>query len=127
MRLPARPAGRAGRSLRPEGNVFKQARRRAMRVTIVLCAILAAMAAQAVSQAAAAATQRSQPRSGPEGSQTAFGGVGVTAGGSGSGAWYVFAPIDPMPPSAPLVIIEHGYYEFSGYDQLWALARHPEP
>lgn len=99
-------------------------RARVTSVAVVLGAIVTSMGALGVSQTAAAASQRPQARSGPGGSQAAFGGVRVTAGGSGSDAWYAFQPVNPTPASAPLVIIEHGYYEFSGYTTMSALIRH---
>jgi hypothetical protein len=89
-----------------------------------MAAVAASTAAVGISPAATAATQPPRPTLGPGGSQTAFGGVRVTAGGSGNDAWYVSEPVDPAPLSAPLVIIEHGYYEFSGYASLSALMRH---
>ena len=48
----------------------------------------------------------------------------VSSGGTGSDAWFVFEPVDPKPASAPLAIIMHGYFEFSGYDQMYELIRH---
>ena len=38
--------------------------------------------------------------------------------------WEILEPTRPTPPSAPLVIVMHGYYEFSGYSVNGALARH---
>jgi hypothetical protein len=48
----------------------------------------------------------------------------VSAGGSGDDAWYVFEPARPRPRRAPLAIVMHGYYEFAGYDQMYAFIRH---
>ena len=42
----------------------------------------------------------------------------------GSDAWYVFEPIGPRPKKAPVAVIMHGYFEFSGYSQMAALIRH---
>ena len=53
-----------------------------------------------------------------------YGGVRVTAGGSGPNAWYVFEPTHPRPASAPLAVVTHGYYEFAGHGVNDALARH---
>jgi hypothetical protein len=48
----------------------------------------------------------------------------VHAGGTGNDAWYIFEPTRPRPKSAPLAVVMHGYYEFAGYDQMYALMRH---
>lgn len=77
-----------------------------------------------VAPAGAAVTQPKQPTSGPGGSAYAHAGVRVTSGGSGPDAWYAFEPTKPRPKSAPLAIITHGYYEFSGYGSLAGLIRH---
>jgi hypothetical protein len=50
--------------------------------------------------------------------------VRVSSGGSGADAWFVYEPTSPTPASAPLVVVTHGYYEFSGNGQDDALARH---
>jgi pimeloyl-ACP methyl ester carboxylesterase len=68
--------------------------------------------------------QPAQPASGPGGSAYAHGDWRVSSGGPGLYGWYVFEPIDPMPSSAPLAIIIHGYGEYSGYDQMYELIRH---
>jgi pimeloyl-ACP methyl ester carboxylesterase len=101
-------------------------RNRASAATLVsvLTASLAVSGGIGVSSAAAAAAQPSQPHSGPGGSASPFGGLRVTAGGSGFDAWYAFEPTDPTPKSAPLAVVMHGYYEYSGYDQMYALIRH---
>ncbi|MEO6859600.1 MAG: hypothetical protein ABI323_13635 [Solirubrobacteraceae bacterium] len=91
---------------------------------VAVAASLAVLAGIGVSAASAAVTQRPQPRTGPGGSQTPFGSVSVTAGGSGNDAWYIFEPVDPAPRSAPLVIVNHGYFEYSGYSTIAALIRH---
>ena len=94
-------------------------------VRVVLVAVLAAVTLGAVvAQARATVKQPSQPVSGPGGSAYAHAGVRVTAGGSGADAWYVFEPTRPEPVSAPLVIVTHGYGEFSGYGTMSALIRH---
>jgi len=65
-----------------------------------------------------------QPDSGPGGHAYPHGGVQVTAGGSGYDAWFVFEPTNPKPASAPLVILTHGYGEYSGYEMHRALIEH---
>ena len=74
--------------------------------------------------AALAATQPPQPKSGPGGSDYAHAGVRESSGGSGPNAWYVFEPTTPRPRKAPLAVVMHGYYEFSGYDSFAKLIRH---
>src|SRR5262249_14509283 len=69
-------------------------------------------------------TQPPQPTSGPGGSDYSHGDWRVSSGGSGNDAWYVFEPIDPQPASAPLAIVMHGYFEFSGYAQMYEFIRH---
>ncbi|MDQ6821535.1 MAG: hypothetical protein M3076_14580 [Actinomycetota bacterium] len=93
-------------------------------VVSVIAATLGATAAVGVPRAQASITQRPQPKTGPGGGQTPFGSVKVTAGGSGNDAWYIFEPVEPTPPSAPLVIVNHGYFEYSGYSTMQALIRH---
>jgi hypothetical protein len=77
-----------------------------------------------VSLAAAKARQPRQPKAGPGGSATPFGGVRVIQGGSSYDAWEILEPADPSPPSAPLVVVMHGYFEYSGYGVNGAIARH---
>ena len=77
-----------------------------------------------VAPATAAVRQPRQPKAGPGGSATPFKGLRVIQGGSGYNAWEILEPTRPTPPSAPLVIVMHGYYEFSGYSVNGALARH---
>ncbi|MGZ4288741.1 MAG: hypothetical protein ACXVW5_31765, partial [Solirubrobacteraceae bacterium] len=92
---------------------------------VVLVAVLAAVTLGAVvAQARAIVKQPRQPVSGPGGSAYASAGVRVTQGGSGANAWYVFEPARSQPVSAPLVIVTHGYGEFSGYGTMSALIRH---
>ena len=74
--------------------------------------------------AAAAVRQPPQPKSGPGGSDYAHRDWRVTHGGSGPDAWYVFEPVKPRPTKAPLVVLAHGYYEYSGYDQMYVAIRH---
>jgi hypothetical protein len=95
-----------------------------MRLLAITVLAISTAAGMVVSPAVAAVTQRPQPKTGPGGSQTPFGQVRVSAGGSGNDAWYIFEPVDPAPPSAPLVIVNHGYGEYSGYNSLDALVRH---
>jgi hypothetical protein len=94
-----------------------------VRALAVLVAALA-LAAVFASQAAAAITQPPQPKSGPGGSDYSHRGWRVSSGGSGADAWYVFEPVRPQPAKAPLAIVMHGYYEFSGYDQMYEFIRH---
>ena len=72
----------------------------------------------------AAITQPAQPKHGPGGSDYTHAGVRVSSGGAGPYAWYAFEPVKPRPEKAPLAIVMHGYYEFSGYDQLAAFIDH---
>ncbi|MES2719357.1 MAG: hypothetical protein V4624_00525 [Pseudomonadota bacterium] len=69
-------------------------------------------------------TQSQQPISGPGGSDYTNDDMRVSSGGTGDDAWFVFEPIDPQPKTAPLAIIMHGYFEFSGYDSMRALIEH---
>ncbi len=73
---------------------------------------------------AAPPAQPGQPRSGPGGSDGPNGDWIVSQGGTGDDAWYVFQPTSPRPARAPLVIMLHGYFEFSGYDSLYQFIRH---
>src|SRR3954452_1803888 len=84
---------------------------------VAVCAVLAA-------NAAAAVMQPPQPKSGPGGSDYPHRSWRVSSGGIGANAWYAFEPATPRPVKAPLAIITHGYYEFSGYDSMYALIRH---
>ncbi len=74
--------------------------------------------------AGARVTQPSQPVSGPGSSDLAHRDWRVSSGGSGPDAWYVFEPTAPRPRSAPVAIVLHGYYEYSGYDSVYELIRH---
>lgn len=102
-----------------------RARRLASLATVIaaLCAAFALPAAAGSPKVETPVTQPPQPTSGPGGSDYPHAHFRVTAGGSGNDAWYVFEPIDPQPASAPLAIIMHGYFEFSGYDQMYAYIR----
>jgi pimeloyl-ACP methyl ester carboxylesterase len=93
-------------------------------VIAILGAGISLTGALGVSGAAGAITQPPQPTSGPGGSNYNHADWRVSSGGSGYNAWYVFEPIRPRPAKAPLAIITHGYYEFSGYDQMYELIRH---
>jgi hypothetical protein len=86
-------------------------------------AILAVALSLVTSPAMAAVRQPAQPKSGP-GSNSAHAGFRVHSGGTGNEAWYLFEPTRPRPRSAPLEVVMHGYYELSGYDQMYALLRH---
>ena len=96
-----------------------------MRRTFAAALIAAVVTGAALTGAAGAAvTQPKQPASGPGGSDSLYRGVRVTAGGGGANAWYVYEPIRPRPASAPLAVVTHGYYEFSGHRLNDAIARH---
>jgi hypothetical protein len=70
------------------------------------------------------ASQPPQPSSGPGGSNYSHLGVRVSSGGFGDNAWYAFEPTGPAPTGAPLAIITHGYFEFSGYSTMRGLIEH---
>jgi|tagenome__1003787_1003787.scaffolds.fasta_scaffold20977377_3 hypothetical protein len=72
----------------------------------------------------AAIAQPAQPKSGPGGSDYAHASWRVSSGGTGANAWYVFEPTRPRPAKAPVAIVMHGYYEFSGYGQMYELIQH---
>jgi pimeloyl-ACP methyl ester carboxylesterase len=98
------------------------------RATGALCAAALCVAASLALVPAAVAqgtiTEPAQPRGGPGGSEAANAGIRITSGGEGADAWYAFEPLKPRPKRAPLTVITHGYYEFSGYSQMEALIRH---
>jgi pimeloyl-ACP methyl ester carboxylesterase len=94
------------------------------RRTALALIIAGLMLVLGAANASAAATQSPQPTSGPGSSAYSHGGVRVTAGGTGADAWYVFEPTSPRPVSAPLVIVTHGYGEYSGYATMRALIWH---
>lgn len=71
-----------------------------------------------------AITQPAQPTSGPGGSDYAHSDMRVSVGGSGANEYYVFEPINPKPPSAPLAVITHGFGDYSGYEMHKELIRH---
>jgi pimeloyl-ACP methyl ester carboxylesterase len=72
----------------------------------------------------AAVVQPPQPKSGPGGRAHSHRGIRVTAGGSGNDAWFAFEPTGPQPRKTPLAIVMHGYFAFSGYDQMFGLISH---
>jgi hypothetical protein len=74
--------------------------------------------------ASARVTQPAQPTSGPGSSDVPFHDWRVSSGGTGADAWYVFEPTNPKPSAAPVAVVMHGYYEFSGYDSMYELIRH---
>lgn len=86
--------------------------------------VLAAAFAFGPTRQAQAVSQPTQQHAGPGGSDVPHGGWRVSAGGTGSDAWYVFEPARPRPAKAPLAVITHGYYEFEGYPVLYELIRH---
>ncbi len=95
-----------------------------MRRAGVAWLLIASLALVGVAHAGASVTQPPQPTSGPGGSDYSHADLRVTSGGNGNDAWYVFEPVSPRPASAPLAILMHGYFEFAGYDQMYALIRH---
>ncbi len=64
------------------------------------------------------------PAFGPGSIHASHDGVRVSSGGSGPDAWFAFEPTRPRPKRAPLAIVTHGYYEFSGHSQLDAFIDH---
>ena len=74
--------------------------------------------------ASARVTQPAQRTSGPGSSDVPFRDLRVSSGGTGADAWYVFEPTNPRPRSAPVAVVMHGYYDFSGYNQMYELIRH---
>ncbi|WP_156399692.1 hypothetical protein [Rhodococcus sp. Leaf278] len=48
----------------------------------------------------------------------------VTSGGVGDAGWFLFEPAAPTVAPAPLAIVTHGYFEFSGYEVNRALIEH---
>jgi hypothetical protein len=93
-------------------------------ILLVLGIASASMVPDSPSAAAGTPSQPAQPQTGPGGADYPYGDWIVTSGGTGDDAWYVFQPTSPTPASAPLVIMLHGYYEFSGYDSLYQFIRH---
>src|SRR3954471_22962911 len=101
----------------------RKLRRAANHLGLLGAALVLALAAAPV-QGVGPVTQPPQPSTGPGGSQPSNRGVRVHAGGGGNQAWFVFEPTRPRPDAAPLAVVIHGYYEFSGYEQMEALIRH---
>ncbi|QXC62483.1 hypothetical protein KSP35_06690 [Aquihabitans sp. G128] len=69
-------------------------------------------------------SQPAQATSGPGSSALAHDDWRVSSGGTGADAWYVFEPVGPRPKAAPVAVVLHGYYEFSGYGTMYELIRH---
>ena len=69
-------------------------------------------------------TQPAPLTSGPGSTRYDHTGWRVNLVGTGSNAAYVLAPKGPAPRQAPLAVITHGYFEYSGYDQMYELVRH---
>jgi hypothetical protein len=88
----------------------------------LLAALLTLPAAAPAGPAAPAQPQ--QPSSGPGGSDYPHAAMRVSSGGAGADAWFAFEPAKPRPAKAPLTIVTHGYYEFSGYDSMDGFIRH---
>ena len=93
-------------------------------VTSGVALLAAALAIGLPAAAGAAPTQPAQPSSGPGGSDYPHADLRVSSGGSGPDAWYAFEPVGPRPASAPVAIVMHGYFEYSGYEQMQAFIRH---
>ncbi len=94
-------------------------------VASVLVLLAAAAVGSSLAQAdTAPITQPPQPTSGPGGSDYAHADWRVSSGGEGADAWYVFEPAKPRVRKAPLAVIMHGYYEYSGFDSMYELIRH---
>jgi hypothetical protein len=88
---------------------------------ILLAGIGAALLAP---PAAAQTTQPPQPKQGPGGQAHPNRGWRISSGGAASDAWYAFEPTKPRAEKAPLAIVMHGYFEYSGFDQMYAFIRH---
>ena len=100
--------------------------RRSVRSRLWLLVLAGIGASLIVSSASAqtTVTQPPQPKQGPGGQAHPNRGWRVSSGGVGNDAWYAFEPTKPRPRRAPLAIVMHGYYEFTGFDQLHAFIRH---
>ena len=96
---------------------------RGPRLAALLIALAAGLAGAATA-AASAPIQPPQPAHGPGGSDYPHAGVRVHHGGTGADAFYVFEPVRPRPARAPLAVITHGYYEYSGYASMEGLIDH---
>ncbi len=96
------------------------------RASLAALAVALVLACGAAGSAlgAGTVTQPPQPKTGPGGSAHSHAGMRVTAGGEGADGWYVFEPMGPRPARAPVTVVTHGYYEFSGHRQLDAFIRH---
>jgi len=86
--------------------------------------VIGLMLGASVTRAATAITQPLQPAFGPGGKDYPYANVRISQGGSGYNAYYVFEPVSPQPVSAPVVIINHGYMEFTGYNMHRDLIMH---
>ncbi len=100
-----------------------RARGRVLIAAVMVAAALLVAASSPV-PGRAAVTSSTQPSGGPGGSATPFGGVRTILLGSGYNAYELLLPADPAPPSAPFVVVMHGYYEFAGYGGNGAIAAH---
>ncbi|MFN8112758.1 MAG: hypothetical protein U0R51_06115 [Solirubrobacterales bacterium] len=90
----------------------------------VVAALAVALTLPITAAHGSAITQPPQPKHGPGGSDYSHAGFRVHQGGTGADAFYVFEPTRPEPKRAPLAIISHGYYEYSGYAQMEGLIEH---
>ncbi len=98
--------------------------RLSLAVATILGVLTLALSSGASQAGVAPITQPPQPTSGPGGSDYAHADWRVSSGGEGADAWYVFEPAKPRVQKAPVAVIMHGYYEYSGYDSMYELIRH---
>ena len=90
----------------------------------VLVGALALLTGPELAGAAAAVTQPPRPKSGPGGTDYPHRGWRVSSAGAARTRGTCSSPSGRGRAKAPLAIVMHGYYEFSGYDQMYELIRH---
>lgn len=95
-----------------------------VRRSITIIAVAALAGAALAGPADARVTQPRQPSAGPGGKDYPHAGVRISEGGTGADSWFVYEPVRPVPRSAPVVIVTHGYGEYSGHGMNDAIARH---
>lgn len=78
----------------------------------------------ATATAAPTITPPVQANFGPGSKDYPHGQVRISQGGTGYNAYYVFEPTLPQPSSAPVVVILHGYVDFTGYKMHTDLIMH---
>ena len=100
------------------GGCGERAWRRAGQLAAVALCVFALAAPGSVSPGVAGAAPRPsqppQPASGPGGSDYEFNGFTRRSGGAGSSA-YTVTPRSTTSMRAPVVVVTHGYFEYSGY------------